>query len=110
MKWYGEVGFINQSENINGIVNDTPQTRNYYGDIIKITKQDDSRSQINLNFTVRNRISILADPYLINNFHLMAYVTFMGTKWRVNGVEVQYPRLIIDLGDVYKDEVEEEGE
>jgi hypothetical protein len=31
----------------------------------------------------------------------MLYVEFMGTKWKITNVEVQYPRLILSVGGVY---------
>lgn len=109
MKWFGQIGFAVQSENETGITTEEVVVRGYYGDVIKAYKHDEN-NQINLNFTVRNRISVLADPFAMNTFHSIAFITFMGAKWRVSGVEVQYPRLLIELGDVYKQEIEEEGE
>ena len=33
----------------------------------------------------------------------MRYVEFMGAKWKISSVEVQYPRLILTVGGVYND-------
>lgn len=109
MKWFGQIAFTVQSENEAGITTETLVIRDYYGDLLKVYKNDEN-NQVNLNFNVRNRISVLADPFAMNTFHSIAYITFMGAKWRVSGVEVQFPRLLIDLGDVYNEEIEEEGE
>lgn len=109
MKWFGQIAFAVQSENEAGITTEELVVRDYYGDILKVYKSDEN-NQVNLNFNVRNRISVLADPFAMNTFHSIAYITFMGAKWRVNGVEVQYPRLLLELGDVYKEEAEEEDE
>lgn len=108
MKWFGQIAFAVQDETSPGVTEDLLIIRSYYGDVIKVNKSDEN-NQITLNFKVRNRISVLADPFAMNTFHSIAYITFMGAKWRVSGVEVQYPRLLIDLGDVYKEEAEEEG-
>jgi len=32
------------------------------------------------------------------------YVTWMGTKWRVANIDVNYPRLNLSIGDVYNDD------
>ena len=46
-------------------------------------------------------ISIVADPYAMNHSSTMVYAEVMGTKWKITSVEVQYPRLILTLGDGY---------
>ena len=48
-----------------------------------------------------NEISLVADPYARENFHMIRYACFMGTRWEVTSVEVQYPRLVLTLGGVY---------
>ena len=73
----------------------------YFGDIVKNTRRLRETSNINDDINISNQISILADPYLMNNFHSMRYVIYMGTKWKVSEVEVQYPRLILTLGGIY---------
>ena len=108
MKWFGQIAFATQTTQ-DGITTDDLTVRDYYGEVLRASKRDDA-NHIALDFTVNNRISIVADPFAMNTFHSIAYITFMGAKWRVSGVEVQYPRLIFDLGDVYAEETEgEEG-
>ena len=46
-------------------------------------------------------ISIIADPFAIQNCSYMAYVEVMGTRWKISDIEVQYPRLILTVGGVY---------
>ena len=50
---------------------------------------------------ISNLISIIADPYAYKSFHSMRYVEFMGNKWKVANVEIQYPRLILTIGGLY---------
>jgi len=106
MKWFGQIAFATQTFE-RGITVDKLTIRDYYGDVLRASKRDAGNSQVTLNFTVNNQISVVADPFLMNTFHDIAYITFMGAKWRVSGVEVQYPRLILDIGEVYADEAEE---
>ena len=61
----------------------------------------ENSGDVNDNINISNRISIVADPYAIQNFHTMRYATFMGTKWKVKSVNVNYPRLILSLGGVW---------
>lgn len=100
-RWAGTVGFSNQVNTSPGVWEEQVVERKYYGDIFKNTKSVDSGSQINDGISISNQISIVSDPYATENFHRILYVTFMGTKWKVSNVEVQFPRLILNAGGVY---------
>lgn len=102
-KFYGKIGFATTSETEpgSGIYKETIVTKNYYGDLIRNSRRLESANQVNDNVNISNEISIVADPYACNNFHSMRYVEFMGAKWKVKNVDVQYPRLVLTLGGVY---------
>lgn len=100
-KWYGEIGFAETVETKPGVWVEKITSRNYYGDTIRNSRRLQSANQLNDNINISNQISIVADPYANNNFHSMRYAEFMGTKWKISDVEVQYPRLILTLGGVY---------
>lgn len=106
MKWFGEIGYFVESENEGGVVTNSYQKQEYYGDIIKNYKTNTSENAVNENFEINNRISVVADPYLISHFHKIAWISFMDAKFKVRSVELQYPRLIVDLGGVFVEEVE----
>lgn len=102
-KFYGNIGFTTTVETEPGIWEETIVEYPYYGDLVRnISKSQSSDSVIN-NINVANSISIIADPYANNNFQHMRYVEFMGAKWNITDVEVQYPRLILTVGGVYND-------
>ena len=100
-KFYGDIGFAIQEETKAGVWVNTILPRKYYGDVITNSRRLQSSNQLNDNIVVSNEISIIADPYANENFHSIIYVEFMGTKWKVSNVTVQYPRLTLSLGDVY---------
>lgn len=100
-KFYGEIGYAETVETAPGVWKEQIVPYNYSGDLIRNTRRLQSTSQLNDDINVSNEISIIADPYAIKNFHSMRYVEFMGTKWKVSNVEVQYPRLILTLGGLY---------
>ncbi len=100
-KFYGAIGYGISKETVPGVWEDKIIERYYYGDLIRNTRRIQNSEYLNDNVNISNEISIIADPYANENFHLMRYVTFMGTKWKINSVEVQYPRLILSIGDVY---------
>ena len=100
-KFYGAIGYGDTVEVEPGIWEDQIVEHEYYGDLIKNTRKLESSGGINDDINIMNNISIVADPYANKNFHNMRYVTFMGTKWKIKNIEVEYPRLILTLGDVY---------
>lgn len=100
-KYYGAIGFGFSEETRPGIWEEVINERNYYGDVIRNTKYPVTTSDLNDNIKVGNKISILADPYAIQNFHLIKYVKYLGIPWKVASIEVEYPRLIATLGGEY---------
>ncbi|MCM1363393.1 MAG: hypothetical protein NC215_00215 [Ruminococcus sp.] len=103
-KFYGAVGYAESVETSPGIWTDRVTERMYYGDLIKHNRRLQTSENLNDNINISNDISILADPYAVDNFHLIKYVNFMGTNWKVTNVEVQFPRLILTLGGIYNGE------
>lgn len=100
-KWFGVIGYAETVETAPGVWEEQITERSYYGEVIRNTRRLQSTEHLNDDVNVSNEISILADPYAINNFHSMRYVEFMGARWKVSNVDVQYPRLKLSLGGVY---------
>lgn len=100
-KWYGKVGYITTVETEPGLWEPQPVERSYYGDLIRNTSKWVSSNSVNDNLSTNNQISILADPYAIQKFHEIKYVEFMDTFWEVSSADIQYPRIILTLGEVY---------
>ena len=100
-KWSGKIGYAENVETEPGMWEEVITERKYYGDSIRNTRMLQNSDNINSNVNVGNQISIVADPYANQNFHMMRYVEFMGNLWIVTNVEVQYPRLILNIGGVY---------
>lgn len=100
-KYYGEIGFETSQDDGNGIWNEKIIANNYAGDILKDNRRLQTTSNLNDDIVVSNQISIIADPFAYQNFHSIRYAEYMGIKWKVISVEVQYPRLLLTLGGVY---------
>jgi hypothetical protein len=100
-KFYGVIGYAETVETKPGVWKEQITERTYYGDLIRNTRRLQTTDQLNDNINVANEISIVADPFANENFHSMRYVEFMGAKWKITNVEVQYPRLILTIGGVY---------
>ena len=100
-KWYGIIGYVNKVEAEPGVWEEEVIERTYYGDTIRNTRILQNSGDINDNVNITNQLSIVADPYANTHIYAMRYAEFQGTKWKVSSIEVQYPRLILTLGDVY---------
>ena len=100
-KWFGQIGYAETVESKPGVWKEQITEREYFGDLLRNSRRLQSSSSLNDNVTISNEISILADQFAYQNFHSIRYAEFMGTKWKVSNIEVQYPRLILTLGDVY---------
>lgn len=100
-KYYGKIGFAESVESAPGVHIEKIVERNYYGELVRNSRRLQSENQLNDNINISNEISIVADPYADKNFHMMRYIEFMGTKWKISNVEVQPPRLILTAGGVW---------
>lgn len=103
-KFYGKIGFFETKDNGNGIWKQEIIERYYYGDLMRNNSQNQTSDKINDDININNSISIIADPYANENFQHIRYVEFMDAKWKVTGVEVQFPRLILTVGGVYNED------
>ena len=110
MKWYGEIGFKEEIEEEPGVLVPKVVAKPFFGDVLRDSWKEQQADKINADLHISNKLSVVADQYLQNNFHKIAYVTFGGAKWTVSGVEVNYPRLTLDLGSLYLEEEEETDE
>jgi len=100
-KFHGRVGFGETDEVNPGVFSDMVVEHLYYGDIIRNTRGLRQGENLNLDLTVSNSISIVADAYAREHFFAIRYVEWAGKFWTVSEVEVQAPRLILQLGEVY---------
>lgn len=100
-RYFGKVGFGTSAEPVNGVWEDTIVEREYYGDVIRNTRNLQTGDQVNNDLTVGNSISVVADAYAVDHFFAIRYLEWAGTLWIVENVEVQSPRLILRLGGVY---------
>lgn len=100
-KYFGSIGYAETVETSPGIFKEQIITKDYYGDIIRNNRRLENDGQINDDINITNQISIVSDPYAIDNFWKIRYATFLGQKWKVKTVDVEFPRLILTLGGLY---------
>lgn len=104
MKYYGQIGFADTVETVPGVWSNQIFERNYYGDLVRNTRRLSSSDKVNDDINISNEFSILADPYTNENFFKMKYITYMGSKWKITDVRVEFPRLILTVGGLYNEQ------
>ena len=67
------------------------------GTIRSLYVRNDNSSSANTNLRLTNEVSILLNTYL----ETLKYVVWKGSKWEVQSIGVNYPRLTINLGGLY---------
>ena len=101
-RFHGNVGYAEESvESAPGVWTDSIVEFEYFGDVIRNTRRLADDDKVNNDLSVSNTISIVADPYAREHFFAIRYVQWAGTLWKVDNVEVQFPRLLLRLGEVY---------
>lgn len=103
-KFFGPVGYVRTIETETGDWDEVSTEQNYYGDVLKHSRRLESSSARNDDIVISNQISIISDPYALENFCYIKYVVWCGTPCKVTDVNVQYPRLVLTLGGVYNGE------
>lgn len=103
-KFCGKIGFGGTFEKKPGVCEIGITEHEYSGDVLRDITRMENSGQVIDDINISNSISIIADPYAFQNFHSIKYVTWMGAKWKVRSVDVQYPRLILSIGGVWNDE------
>lgn len=101
-KFHGNIGFTEQYNSKPGVWSERIVEREYYGDTLSSYFSARSTSETtNDELTLSNQISIVANKYAFENFQFMKYIVYMGVKWEITKVDVQYPRLVLSIGGVY---------
>lgn len=105
-KFYGQIGYATTYEqtingSTTGIWTSSIVERPYYGDVVRYSRKYTSSDKINDDVEVSNELSIVADPFAMENFHNMKYVRWLGACWKITNVDINYPRITLTVGGVY---------
>lgn len=101
MRFLGKVGYGQAEEAAAGVHEDVITERTYSGDVVRNSRSLTEGEFLNKDLSVSNSISIVADAYASENFMYIRYVEWAGKRWVVSEVEIQRPRLLLRLGEVY---------
>lgn len=100
-KFHGAIGYSVQVEIKPGVYENVITERTYSGDILQKARRWSEDEKVLDNVFVENRISILADLYLYDNFPHLTYVTYLKQRWEISRAEIIRPRVILTIGRVY---------
>jgi hypothetical protein len=101
-RFFGRVGYATgPTQSVPGVWVEGIVERDYYGDILQNIRRLQEGPSVNPDLDVQNSISVVADAYAMEHFFAIRYVVWAGVYWTVTSVEVQSPRLLFRLGEVY---------
>lgn len=100
-KFCGAVGYAQTVEARPGVFQLQVTERKQRGDVLRQIHRWENGETRNDDLNVNHQISIVADEFAVSHCSDIRYVQWMGTKWKVTGIDVRHPRLILTLGGVY---------
>lgn len=101
-KWFGVVGYGEQTEIRPGVWREIITERELYGDILNVTRRVDQRDESTVDtLSLTVRLSVVADEYAVGNAHKIRYAVLDEVPWRVASIEPNHPRLILNFGEVW---------
>lgn len=101
MRYCGEVGYGSTVDVRPGVKAEHITERTYFGDVLRPSRSADVSDTVNPNLTVGNTISIVADGYAFEHIFDMRYIKWAGALWLIRKVDIEPPRLVLLLGEVY---------
>lgn len=104
MKYSGKIGFAVMKNEGDGIYTEEIEEKVYYGDLLSSRwNNENNQNSTNTNVRLNNSISVICDKYLSENISVMRYITYKNSKWCITGIEIQPPRIIINIGGIYNE-------
>lgn len=100
-KFYGAIGFANTVKTAPGVTSRQDIEKYYAGDILELSKQYQSGDKVNDDISLNMSLSIIADPFAINNIGMIRYIVYLGNKWKVTSIKISYPRIQLTIGGLY---------
>lgn len=101
-KFSGLIGFSLPAETRRGVYAPSITEKKYRGDVVKNARRyTESADTINSGLTLSNTISIVADKFAKEHIGLMRYVVYGGVKWKIESVDIAYPRINLTIGGMY---------
>ena len=100
-RFSGKLGFVITRETEEGVWLEDKIELPAKGTIRSLYVRNDNNASVNSNLRLTNEVSILLDSKFQTYLETLKYVIWKGSKWEVQSIGVNYPRLTIHLGGLY---------
>lgn len=100
-RFSGKLGFVMTRETEEGVWLEDKIEIPIKGVIRSLYVRNDNNSSVNSNLRLTNEVSILLNSKIQTYLETLKYVVWKGSKWEVQSIGVNYPRLTIHLGGLY---------
>jgi len=102
-KFSGNIGYVESVEQDGrpGKFIETVIEKPAKGNVLKDFRRYQSNDNLQSSLNVSDRISVIANDYILNNTHKMKYLVKRGVRWNIVSFEISHPRVILSIGGVY---------
>lgn len=100
-RFSGKLGFVMTRETEEGVWFEDVVEIPVKGTIRSLWVRNDNNASVNTDLRLTNEISVLMDTKIKTHLETLKYVVWKGSKWEVQSIGVNYPRLTINLGGLY---------
>lgn len=101
-RFHGNVGFLLVTDNQEtGIINTQAVEKPFYGKVLEHSRRWQVSDVVTDDLTLGNRIAITANDYAFEHASAIVYICWMGQRWKVSGMTVKAPEIILTLGGIY---------
>lgn len=100
-RFSGKLGFVMTRETEEGVWLEDVVEIPVKGTIRSLWVRNDNNASVNTDLRLTNEISVLTDTKIKTRLETLKYVVWKGSKWEVQSIGVNYPRLTINLGGLY---------
>jgi hypothetical protein len=105
MRFSGAVGYATNEETAPGVWTEGITEVTYFGDVVRSSRRLEPRGgdypPLTDDIALGNSFSIVADAYATEHIFAMRYVKWQGSNWKITNVDVQRPRLILTVGELW---------
>lgn len=100
-RFSGKLGFVITRETEEGVWLEDVVEISVKGTIRSLWVRNNNNASVNTDLRLTNEVSVLMDTKIKTHLETLKYVVWKGSKWEVQSIGVNYPRLTINLGGLY---------
>ena len=101
-RYHGRVGFVTYTDDQEtGIVQEKAVEKTFFGRVTEHSRRWQTSDMATDDLQLSNQIAITGNDFAFEHASAICYCEFMGQLWKVTGIRVQRPEIILTLGGVY---------